>query len=125
MTDKLDAYLANLPIKMKRELATAIKVEADKLAEAIKAAAPVDSGALRESVVVRRERGELSLVVSAGGDATMTEVRKGSGEDYDYSLALEYGTSKDHAQPFFYSTARAMEDEIKRNIEAAVGKALK
>lgn len=146
-TKALDAHLANLTFKVKRELATAIKQEADRLADAIKAATPVDTGALRDSVKVRRTRNELTLYVTAGGNATTVQYDRdatyerevvidgrsndaiakkadGAGVTYDYSLAIEYGTSKDQAQPFFYPTARAMEDEINANIAAAVERAL-
>ncbi len=121
--DEMQKYFADLPFKVKRELAEAIKAEADKLADAIKAAAPVKTGALRDSVQVRRTRNDLTLYVTAGGDATTKEIRKGSGEDYDYAMATEFGTTKESAQPFFYPTARAMEDEINENIRAAVKKA--
>jgi HK97 gp10 family phage protein len=121
---ELDQYLGDLSFKVRRELATAIKAEADRLADAIRAAAPVKTGALRDSVKVRRTRNDLTLYVDAGGDATTKEVRQGSGVSYDYALATEYGTSKEHAQPFFYPTVRAMEDDIDANIAAAVEKAL-
>lgn len=121
---ELDRYLGDLSFKVRRELATAIRIEADRLADAIKAAAPVKTGALRDSVQVRRTRNDLTLYVTAGGDATTKEVRQGSGEPYDYALATEYGTSKENAQPFFYPTVRAMEDDINANIAAAVEKAL-
>ena len=121
---ELDRYLGDLSFKVRRELATAIRTEADRLADAIKAAAPVKTGALRDSVQVRRTRNDLTLYVTAGGDATTKEVRQGSGEPYDYALATEYGTSKENAQPFFYPTVRAMEDDINANIAAAVEKAL-
>ena len=50
-----------------------IAPEADRLATAIKEAAPVDTGKLRDSVKVRRRRNDLDLEVTAGGDATITE----------------------------------------------------
>lgn len=124
--DELQRYLGQLPFKMKRQLAGAIKTEADRLASAIKAAAPFKTGTLRESVKVRRKRNDLDLEVTAGGEATTKEVRNGSGDaTYDYSLSAEFGSRNKPAQPFFYSTARAMQAEIRENIEAAVAEALK
>lgn len=128
MPDDLSSFqkqLGELPMKMKRQLATAIKAEAERLTSAIKAAAPVKSGALRDSVQVRRRKNDLDLEVTAGGDATTREVRGGSGVQYDYALAAEYGTAKESAQPFFYPTVRAMEREIHDNIEEAIAEALK
>jgi HK97 gp10 family phage protein len=123
--DDVQRYLADLPFKVKRKLAETIKGEADRLADAIKAAAPVKTGALRDSVKVRRRRNELNLEVVAGGDATTKEVRGGSGQDYDYALAAEYGAVNKPAQPFFYSTAREMQRDIEQNISDAVAEALK
>lgn len=146
--DEMQRYIADLPFKVKRELVTTIKSEADKLADAVKAAAPVATGALRDSVKVRRTRNDLTLFVTAGGEATTkyydratgyeSEVvidgrdnsgkakqADGQGVGYDYAMAVEYGTQDESAQPFFYPTVRAMENEINQNIEAAVERASK
>ncbi|MDB5630431.1 MAG: phage protein gp10 family [Tardiphaga sp.] len=125
LDDELQRYLRDASIKVKRKLATAIKAEADKLADAIRTAAPVATGKLRDSVKVRRRKNDLDLVVSAGGEDTTTDIRAGSGKPYDYALAVEFGTRKRPAQPFFYNTARVMQDEITENIQAAVAEALK
>jgi HK97 gp10 family phage protein len=117
--DDFNKQIGNLPIKMKRQLATAIKQEADRLADAIKAAARVDTGALRDSVKVRRRRNDLDLEVTAGGDTTIHGTRGPHGEA-DYALFNEYGTRKKPAQPFFYNTARAMQAEIQSTIAKAV-----
>ena len=144
---ELDQYLGDLSFKVRRELVTAIRTEADRLADAIKAAAPVKTGALRDSVKVRRTRNDLTLYVDAGGDATtkyydrstgyrrevvidgrsnegIAKQADGAGVSYDYSLAVEYGATDHPAEPFFYPTVRAMEDDINANIAAAVEKAL-
>lgn len=121
---EIQRYIRDLPFKARRQLAGAIKTEADRLANAIKYQAPRKTGALAESVKVRRRRNELDLEVVAGGDATTKEIRDGSGVSYDYAMATEFGTSKQPALPFFYSTYRAMRADIERNIETAVRKAL-
>lgn len=122
--DEFERAIGQLSFKLRRQIAEAIKAEADRLADAIKAAAPVKTGRLRDSVKVRRTRNELTLYVTAGGDETTKEVRSGSGVEYDYALATEYGTSKENAQPFFYPTARELEPSIRENIEQAVSEAL-
>mgnify|MGYP000255182256 CR=1 FL=1 len=122
--DEFERAIGQLSFKLRRQIAEAIKAEADRLADAIKAAAPVKTGKLRDSVKVRRTRNELTLYVTAGGDDTTKEVRSGSGVEYDYALATEYGTSKENAQPFFYPTARELEPSIRENIEQAVSEAL-
>ncbi|MGY3527696.1 HK97-gp10 family putative phage morphogenesis protein [Bradyrhizobium sp. USDA 4452] len=122
--DELQSWFDGLSYKVKRELAQAIKDEADGLADAIKQAAPAKSGALRDSVKVRRKKNDLDLEVTAGGDATTREVRAGSGVPYDYARAVEFGTVNAEAEPFFYSTYRERAPEIRENIEAAVERAI-
>ena len=123
--DDVQRYFDQLPFKLKRQLATAIKAEADRVASAIRAEAPRDTGALAESVQVRRRRDELELEVVAGGDLTTKEVRNGSGVSYDYALAIEFGATDRPAEPFFYPTWRAMREDVQSNIETAIAEVLK
>jgi hypothetical protein len=53
-----------------------------------------------------------------------TASRCGAGVDYDYALAVEYGTTTRPAEPFFYNTARKLMPEIQENIEQAVSDVL-
>lgn len=122
--DDLQDWFSGLSFKVKKRLAATIKAEADRLATAIKAKAPVKSGALRDSVQVRRRKNDVDLEVTAGGDATTREVRAGSGVRYDYARAVEFGTVNAPAEPFFYNTYREMAPEIRQNIEDAVQEAI-
>jgi hypothetical protein len=123
--DDLDRYLRDLPFKMKRRLAGAISEQADRVRVAIEDAAPRGtSGKLAGSVQVRRGRGTLELVVTAGGAATTKQVRKGSGTEYDYSLAVEFGNEHVPAQPFFYSTWNDMRADVAEAIADAVGEVI-
>lgn len=142
VTKELYRSLKDKSAKLKRELAEVIKEEADQLAAEIKSEAPFVTGKLRDSVVVKRGRNTLDLVVTAGGDTTTTniqrtatyerEVKTGSGDTqgiarggssgvtYDYALAVEFGTSRQAAQPFFYSVYRRRREGINARIEQAV-----
>ena len=62
--------------------------------------------------------------MTAGGDLTTKEIRQGSGEDYDYARAVEFGSVNAPAEPFFYNTYREMAPEIRQNIEDAVQEAI-
>ncbi|SFN02475.1 phage protein, HK97 gp10 family [Bradyrhizobium sp. Rc3b] len=117
--DDFNRQISQLPFKLKRQLATAIAQEADRLAQAIKNAAPVRTGKLRDSVKVRRTKRDLTLEVTAGGEST-THGECGPHGEADYALFTEYGTRKTSAQPFFYPTARAMQADINSNIAKAV-----
>lgn len=122
--DDVQSWFDGLSYKVKRELAGKIKDEADGLAAAIKSEAPRRTGALAESVQVRRTRNTLDFEVTAGGDDTTKEIRAGSGVNYDYALATEFGTVNQAAEPFFYPTYRERQDDIRQNIEDAVAAAL-
>lgn len=124
-TRELDRYLGGLPFRVRRQLVEAIRQQADRVADAIRAAAPIKTGNLRNSVQVSRGRNTLELIVTAGGAETTREVRAGSGASYDYALGVEFGNEHAPAQPFFNFTWRDMQDDVRRQIEAAVDEALK
>lgn len=119
------------------------------LADEIKAAAPIKTGKLRDSVRVRRKRNDLDLEVTAGGDETtrmygrdtdyasdvvidgrsnkgIAKRRKGEGRgvSFDYALAVEYGTVNQEAEPFFFATYRQRRDDIRQAIDEAVEHAI-
>lgn len=140
-------WIKQMSTRMKRRLAADVRAEADRLAAAIKSAAPRgETGALADSVNVRRGRNTLELVVEAGGSATtrfydrggvgyQREIKVGQGRydrvprgsqgvSYDYSLGVEFGNEHAPAQPFFYPTYRAMRPEIEANLREAVERAM-
>jgi len=75
--NSFNQQIGQLPFRLKRQIATAIGQEATRLADAIKSAAPVRTGKLRDSVKVRRRKTDLDLEVVAGGD-TITKGDRGS-----------------------------------------------
>jgi len=140
MSDELQQWMRSADMRMKRELAGVVKAQADRLADAIRAAAPVKTGALRDSIRVRRTRKELRFVVTASVTREYArnvryerEVAIGSGDTqgiargtaggvtYDYARAVEFGSQHVPANPFFYNTARELADDIQAELEAAVG----
>lgn len=143
---EVKSWFKSLPGKLQRQLAKDLQVIAQGLVDDIKAAAPVDTGKLRDSIRVRRGKKTLEYFVEAGGSATtrslertttyQREVQIGSGDtegiarggpagvSYDYALGVEFGNSRVPAQPFFYSTYRRRQVEVRQEIEAAVADAL-
>ena len=127
----LKRYLAELPDALERELSGVIRGEAEGLADAQRAAlrtqlqVPDDSGDLEGSIRVEDGEHALEFFVRAGGNATNTEIRDGSGTDFDYGAAFEFGTSKQPARPFFYSTYRERSDGIRDRIAKAVERILR
>lgn len=104
--DSLGGKLSEMAQLPQGTIADQLNEQADKLVVDMKAAAPVRTGKLRESI--RKEQGTdgRSVLVKAGGPLTTRPARSGKG-DYDYALGTEFGTSKERPEPFFYSTYRA------------------
>jgi hypothetical protein len=87
--------------------------QADELMENMRGAVPIASGALRNSIRKKNisvsfgNRVRVTVLVIAGG--TPTTRRTAAGAAYDYAVATEFGTEKEKAEPFFYSTSRRYE----------------
>ncbi len=122
-TDELDAYLDSLPDRIRAELSGVVHDQAQMLSDAQRAALqgleqePAETGNLEASCTVMPGADDLEWVVQAGGELTTKE--------YDYAEAFEFGTSRQHAQPFFWPTYREKREGIEQAIETAVEKVLK
>jgi len=128
--DDFDAYLNSLPDKIRAELSATIQEQGEMLSAAQKQALHSleetdPTGDLEASCVVVPGASDLEVLVQAGGELTSKEVRAGSGVEYDYAEAFEFGTSHQHAKPFFWPTYRAKRASIVEAIDTAVEKALK
>ncbi|MDA9530333.1 HK97-gp10 family putative phage morphogenesis protein [Bradyrhizobium sp. CCBAU 25338] len=129
-TDELDRYLNGLPDKIFAEVSDEVLRQAFMLSDAQRAALQsleqtAETGALEASCTVAPGSNDLEYIVQAGGDMTTKEVRQGSGVEYDYALAFEYGTSRQHAKPFFWPTYREKREGIEQAISDAVERAIK
>jgi HK97 gp10 family phage protein len=130
-TDELDAYLDGLPDRIRAELSGVVHEQAVMLSDAQRAALqgleqePAETGNLEASCTVVPGADDLEWVVQAGGELTTKEVREGSGVAYDYAEAFEFGSSRQHARPFFWPTYREKREQIKQAIAAGVEKVLK
>jgi hypothetical protein len=122
--DELQRYLGDLPKKVRAKLSGVIKGEADNLSSAQQASLrsleqpPDETGDLEASCTVVPGKDDLEFVVQAGGDTTTVK-------GYDHAVGFEYGTAKQPARPFFWSTYRARRAGIEQNIQDAVAEALK
>jgi len=70
---------------------------------------------------------ERAVVIDGSSNEGVAKLPKGEGEGvgYDYALGFEFGTSKQPARPFFYSTYHAMKDDMQDAINDAVSEILK
>ena len=130
MADDLDTYLDGLSDDIVEQLSDAIREQAQLLSDTQRNAlrsleqSPDKTGHLEASCVVVPGDNPLEFIVQAGGDLTTGEVRDGSGEDFDYGAAFEFGTSHQPARPFFYPTYNAMRGDMQQAINDAIDQAL-
>lgn len=84
---------------------------AREIADNMEAAAPKDKGILAGTVRIQdnsriaQASSRISVKIKAGGPDTRRRSAK-SGEVYDYSAAVEFGTHDMQPEPFFYNTWR-------------------
>jgi HK97 gp10 family phage protein len=121
---RLQRRLDKVPIEVRAAAATEALLQALALSEAMKQAAPVDDGDLRESHRVERGRRGDRFYVKAGGPKTTKPVRKGQKATYDAANAVEFGTHKMQAQPFFYPTYRRNRKAMRRGLEVEIKRAV-
>lgn len=88
--------------------------------------APEDTGALKRSIRCVKHRKSLGVKVEADypkHKGRKQRKTKGKGWVY-YAFAVEYGTKDRPAQPFLRPAFNAKEEEIARDIETAIGRAI-
>lgn len=117
--------LEQLPAQMVKNMSGHLDEIANNTTVAVAMKAPTSgdgSHNLRDSVRYHDGKHPLSKVIRAGGDLTKMDTSSHLGGwarfkrgfagqlDYDYALAVEFGTQFQPAQPFFFPTIRARRD---------------
>lgn len=125
---RLKRRMMALP-KAVREAASRATLEAAQdLAASMRNLAPVDTGALRDSIVVTPGGQNTPPYSQPGGRRTVPEnsamVTAGDA-DVRYPHLVEYGTKDTHAQPFFWPTVRSKKKKITNRVKRATAKAAK
>lgn len=137
--DRLKRKLRSLPAAAEKAVKAQLEKEAADLADLIRRRVPVDTGTLRDSVRVTPGDRPLSLKIKAGGETTRKKVRKGvkdvhfakakitggSRGEYDYARGVEFGTSEQPAQPFFWPSYRQRKRQIRRRMSTAAKRAVR
>ena len=134
LSPRLRARLAKIPDIAREAAAAAMEEGAQEIVDAMKAAAPVQSGDLRDSI--GWTWGEVPA-----GSFMIDEIRSGRnrGEQYAtlrikiyagnrdafYARFQEFGTRSQPAQPFFYVTWSKERAKFRRKIRAAIRKRIK
>lgn len=104
----------------------AVKAEilqgADRIVSGQKRRAPKDKGILAASIHhsgLQESKDNVSVTISAGGDATSKSVEGWGGEQVDYAVEQEFGNQHMDAHPFFYPEVRAQDRKIRRSVRRA------
>lgn len=127
---RLIAKLKSLPIAIRAEIRKPMENGANELVQAQRAAAPVRTGALRDSinwVYGDAPKGTISSGRQTDGtpinDLKIT-VFAGNEKAY-YARWIEFGTATTPAQPYFYPIYRFMRKRIAAGIKRSAIKAIK
>lgn len=126
---RIQQRLNAIPKQVKEALGPALLKQANAIADTQRQLAPVETGALRDSIVVTGPGQMTPPCSQPGGSATVPEnavmITVGN-EDVRYPHLVEYGTAKAHAQPFFWPGFRLNRAKartaLKRAASAAVRK---
>ena len=111
--DALKAKIAKIPQAARAELAKELDRSANDIASLARGLAPMDHGALKNSIHVEPGRTELSRKVIAGDEIAY------------YARWVEFGHGHAKARPFFFPAYRALRRAIKVRIGRAYTKAAK
>jgi HK97 gp10 family phage protein len=100
---------------MKTKKGNAEKVSG-KIIDDLKAATPVETGALRDSARFEGNKAG-GKVISGGTPETMKTFKGGT---FDQALGVEYGTQHTPAQPYYWPTMRNHEKKIEQSLGKAI-----
>ncbi len=139
--ERLKRKFQAMPGVVKQEIEKAIRTSAAELVGMQKRLAPVDKGALVNSIRFTIEEGaEFRAIVQAGGtEETRREVRKGSGEFTDEAILAEWGSPEHEAagkfkgatipaqkpRKFFFPAYRALRKRIRSRISRSITTGIK
>jgi len=136
--DRLKRKLTQtIPAKVEEATAAAMEESAEEIVAMMKRLVPVDSGALRDSIGWTwgdAPKGAMVLGKSqaaGGGGRKMITIYAGTRDkklgdmDAFYVRFVEFGTQKMDAQPFFFTTWRALRKRAKGGISRRMRKAIR
>ena len=125
--DALRRKLVAMSAEVKAEVLASLEKSGNEMAATAKALAPVDSGNLKDSIVVSKA-GESTPLYSSGGRQKVgdLQVTVTAGDFFTrYVGHVEYGTDKMAARPFFGPAYRVLKKRTKSRTSRDVNKAIK
>lgn len=127
-TNRLKKRLAAIPRAVKEAVVPALLKSGEELADRMKALAPEDTGALKESIAITPPGGTTPPYSQPGGSRTAgeTQVLVTAGNDeVRYPHLVEYGTAEAEAQPYFWPAYRLTKKRAVNRIKRAARKAVR
>lgn len=126
--DRLKRRLAAIPKQVREDVNKTLLKQGNDLAGSMRNLAPVDTGALRDSIEVTEGGHSTPPYSQPGGEHVVPEnavaITAGN-EGVRYPHLVEYGTTSADPQPFFWPAYRIHKRRIKNAIGRAVGKAVR
>lgn len=116
---RLQRRLDKIPMDVRAAAATEALLGALALSEAMKQVVPVRTGKTKGTIRVERGKRGDRFYVKAGGSATTDEY------GFDTATASEWGTQKETAKPWFYSTWRRNKKQIRAGLDHEIKKAVR
>lgn len=126
--ERLSKRLEAIPKAVKEAVLPALIKSGEELVGTMKQLAPVDTGALKDSIALTPAGQTTPPYSQPGGSAVVPEnavmITVGNSE-VRYPHLVEYGTADAPAQPFFWNSFRLHKKKISNRVKRAVSKAVK
>ncbi|GAB1581731.1 HK97 gp10 family phage protein [Phyllobacterium phragmitis] len=132
-TNRLKKRLAAIPKAVKQAVQPALIQSGNELADRMRALAPEDTGALKESITATPPGGTTPPYSQPGGSRTAGETQvlvTAGNDDVRYPALVEYGHNTPEgghvpAHPYFWPAFRLSKKRITNRIKRAVRKAVR
>lgn len=125
---RLQRRMEAIPRAVREAVQPALKASADEMAASMANLAPVDSGALKDSIAVTPAGQTTPAYSQPGGSKLVPEnsvaITVGN-TDVRYPHLVEYGTKDTSPQPFFWPAFRLLRKRAERRIKRAITKAVR
>ncbi len=120
--------LRRAPDVVKEAATASLMKQAERVADEMRKRVPVDSGDLRDSIVVTPPDASTPPYSTPGGKMIVPEMTVAitvGNSAVRYAHLVEFGTVQTQAQPFFLSTWRDYKKKTATNIKSAIKRAIK
>jgi len=125
---RLKRRLAAIPGDVAKAVQPALIKQGNAMADTMRGFAPVDTGKLRESIVVTPPDSSTPPYSTSGGRMVVPETSvaiTAGNKEVRYAHLVEYGTTKAPAHEFFWPAVRLHNKKASKAIKGAVSRAVK